>query len=62
MTLIMAIVVSLVKWLLPDRVLLTTVIAGGAGLVAYVVMAVKLGYLEKLLGEKGTSLRRKLHI
>ena len=62
MTLIMAIVVSLVKWLLPDRVLLTTVVAGGAGLVAYVVMAAKLGYLEKLLGEKGTSLRRKLHI
>jgi hypothetical protein len=25
-------------------------------------MAAKLGYLEKLFGAKGTSLRRKLHI
>jgi len=25
-------------------------------------MAAKLGYLEKIFGAKGTSLRRKLHI
>ncbi len=62
MTLIMAIIVSLAKWLLPNHVLLKTVVAGGFGFAAYLVMAAKLGYLEKLFGAKGTSLRRKLHI
>ena len=47
---------------LPNHVLLKTVVAGGFGFAAYLVMAAKLGYLEKLFGAKGTSLRRKLHI
>ncbi|MDR1606154.1 MAG: polysaccharide biosynthesis protein [Streptococcaceae bacterium] len=62
MTVFMALVVSLVKWLLPHQVVLTTVVAGGLGFAAYLVMAAKLGYLEKLLGDKGLTLRHKLHI
>jgi O-antigen/teichoic acid export membrane protein len=62
MTLIMSVIVSLVKWLLADYVLLTTLVAGGLGFSVYLIMAAKLGYLDKLLGEKGASLRRKLHI
>jgi O-antigen/teichoic acid export membrane protein len=62
MTFIMAVVVSLVKWLLPDHVLLETVVSGGFGFAVYLVMAAKLGYLEKLFGTKGTAIRRKLHI
>jgi hypothetical protein len=39
MTFIMAVVVSLVKWLLPDHVLLETVVSGGFGFAVYLVMA-----------------------
>ncbi|GFH41054.1 putative polysaccharide biosynthesis protein [Lactococcus insecticola] len=62
MTAVMAVIVLVVKWLLPSNVYLTTVVSGGIGLISYLIMAAKLGYLEKLLGAKGTSLRRKLHI
>ena len=62
MTLIMSVIMSLVKVVLPDRSILTIVLAGGIGFVAYLVMAAKLGYLEKLFGDKGTAIRRRLHI
>lgn len=62
MTLIMSLVVSLVKWLLPNHVLLTTVVAGGFGFAVYLVMSAKLGYLDKLFGDKGAAVRRKLHL
>jgi O-antigen/teichoic acid export membrane protein len=62
MTFLMAILVSLVKWLLPQQAVLTTIVAGGLGFSFYLIMVAKLGYLEKLFGEKGASLRRKLHI
>ena len=53
---------SFVKVVLPDKTILTIVLAGGVGFVAYLVMAAKLGYLEKLFGDKGTAIRRRLHI
>ncbi|GFH43128.1 polysaccharide biosynthesis protein [Lactococcus hodotermopsidis] len=62
MTLLMSLVVVLVKWFMPNNVVLKTVAAGGMGFSIYLILVAKLGYLEKLLGEKGTSLRRKLHI
>ncbi|MDR2976522.1 MAG: polysaccharide biosynthesis protein [Streptococcaceae bacterium] len=42
--------------------LITLVISGGAGFYLYVWCAAKLGLLEKFMGERGTSLRRKLHL
>ena len=62
MTLIMSVIMSFVKVVLPDKTILTIVLAGGVGFVAYLVMAAKLGYLEKLFGDKGTAIRRRLHI
>ena len=62
MTLIMSVIMSFVKIVLPDRTILTLVLAGGIGFVSYLVMAAKLGYLEKLFGDKGTAIRRRLHI
>ncbi|WP_460022311.1 putative polysaccharide biosynthesis protein [Lactovum odontotermitis] len=42
--------------------LITVVIVGGAGFYVYLWCAAKLGLLEKLMGERGASLKRKLHL
>ncbi|GBG97308.1 putative polysaccharide biosynthesis protein [Lactococcus termiticola] len=44
------------------KAILEVFIAGGVGFFAYIWMAAKLGLLEKLLGTRGTSLRRRLRI
>lgn len=64
-TLVLELLVALILMWLPAghlKALLEIVIAGGIGFFAYLWLAAKLGLLEKLLGSRGTSLRRRLRI
>lgn len=71
LTLIMSVVVIIVECILglffgktPGRMASAIILAlsGGAGFYVYLYLAAQLGLLEKWFGEKGKSLRRKLHI
>ena len=42
--------------------LIIVLISGGTGLYTYLFLSAKLGFLEKFLGLRGTTLRRRLHI
>ncbi|MFC4651965.1 oligosaccharide flippase family protein [Lactococcus nasutitermitis] len=64
-TLILYAVVSLILTPLAAghlKALITVFVAGGGGFFVYLWLAAQLGLLEKLLGERGQSLRRRLHI
>lgn len=58
------IIAGLFFWLDGGRIksFIEVLVAGGGGFFAYIWLAAQLGLLEKLLGARGTSLRRRLHI
>ncbi|CAM3061440.1 polysaccharide biosynthesis protein [Lactococcus hircilactis] len=71
LTVIMSIVVVFVELILglifgktPGRMIsaLLLVVSGGLGFYVYLFLAAQLGLLEKWFGERGTSLKRKLHL